>query len=167
MMNCPSIRYIVPVKISFALSLCQKNWFCGKVCLDDFYLLLCSKSSSWIHIGVKKNPQACCLDHLKKYGKNVKTQLWDEKQNRVLFLDHPVLKKIEFRGLSEETTKWFKSFSEPGNLLCTVPQGSIFGPLLFFLYINDMPQAVDCELLLYADETCLVFQHLIHVINKI
>ena len=71
-MNCPSIRYIVPAKISFALSLCQKNWFCGKVCLDDFYLLLCSKSSSWIHIGVKKNPQACCLDHLKKYGKNVK-----------------------------------------------------------------------------------------------
>ena len=71
-MNCPSIRYIVPVKISFALSLCQKNWFCGKVCLDDFYLLLCSKSSSWVHIGVKKNSQAYCLHHLKKYGKNIK-----------------------------------------------------------------------------------------------
>ena len=85
----------------------------------------------------------------------------------MLFLDHAVLKKTEFIGLSEETIKWFKSFSEPGNLLCTVPQGSIFEPLLFFLYINDMPQAVDCELLLYADETCLIFQHLIHVVNKI
>ena len=102
-----------------------------------------------------------------KIWKKYKTQLWDEKQNRVLFLDHPVLKKIEFIGLFEETTKWFKSFSEPGNPLCTVPQGFIFGPLLFFLYINDMPQAVDCELLLYAYETCLIFQHLIHVINKI
>ena len=50
-------------------------------------------------------------------------------------------------------------FSEPRNLLCGVPQGSILGPLLFLLYINDMPQAVDCELLLYADDTCLIFQH--------
>ena len=37
--------------------------------------------------------------------------------------------------------------------------GSILGPVLFFLYINDMPQAVDSELLLYADDSCLVFQH--------
>ena len=29
----------------------------------------------------------------------------------------------------------------------------------FLLYINDMLQAVDCELLLYADGTCLIFQH--------
>ena len=50
------------------------------------------------------------------------------------------------------------AFSEPGNLLCGVPQGYILGPLLFLLYVNDMPQAVDCELLLYAEDTCLIFQ---------
>ena len=43
--------------------------------------------------------------------------------------------------------------------LCGVLQGSILGPLIFLLYINDMPQAVKCELLLYADDTCLIFQH--------
>ena len=37
-------------------------------------------------------------------------------------------------------------------------QGSILGPLLFLLYVNDMPGAVNCEMLLYADDTCLVFQ---------
>ena len=40
-----------------------------------------------------------------------------------------------------------------------MPQGSILGPLHFSIYINDMPQAVDGETLLYGDDTCLVFQH--------
>ena len=52
-----------------------------------------------------------------------------------------------------------KTFLKPGKLLCGVPQGSILGPLFFLPYINDIPQAVECELLLYADDTCLIFQH--------
>ena len=35
----------------------------------------------------------------------------------------------------------------------------IVGPLLFLLYINDLPQAVVRDSLLYADDTCIVFQH--------
>ena len=48
-------------------------------------------------------------------------------------------------------------FSSPGKLLCGVPQGSILGPLLFLLYVNDMPQAVNSDLLLYVDDTCLIY----------
>ena len=52
-----------------------------------------------------------------------------------------------------------EEYSKPGNLLCGVPQGSILGPLLFLLYVNDMPESVSCDLLLYADDSCLVFSH--------
>ena len=51
------------------------------------------------------------------------------------------------------------TFLEPGNHLCRVPQRSILGPLSFLSYINDMPQAADCELLLYTDNTYLLFQY--------
>ena len=89
-------------------------------------------------------------------------------------IDHEILiNKLELLGFSKNVFVWFKSylsnrkfkvnlnktFSEPGKLLCGVPQGSNLGPLLFLLYINDMPQAVKCEPLLYADDTCLIFQH--------
>ena len=57
------------------------------------------------------------------------------------------------------------NFSQPASVSCGVPQGSILGPFLFLISVNDMSQAVKCDLLLYADDTCLVFQH--KYINKI
>ena len=51
-----------------------------------------------------------------------------------------------------------KKFSDPGNLTCGVSQRSILGSLLFLLYVNDMPQAVKCDLFLCADDTCFTFQ---------
>ena len=68
------------------------------------------------------------------------------------------------------TILWFKSYfnnrtfrvnigdeySNPGKLKCGVPQGSILGPLIFLIYVNDMLQSVNCDLLLYADDTCQV-----------
>ena len=76
-------------------------------------------------------------------------------------------------GFSRKVIDWHKSylfsrklyvnvhdkFSTSAYLRWGVKQGSILGPFLFLLYINDMPQAVDCDLFLYADDTCLLFQH--------
>ena len=89
-------------------------------------------------------------------------------------INHEILiNKMEFSEFSKDIILWCKSylsnrkfkvslsktFSERGKLLCGVPQGSILGPLLFLLYINDMPQAVKCELLFYANDTYIIFQH--------
>ena len=40
-----------------------------------------------------------------------------------------------------------------------MPQGSILGPLLFLVYVNDMPQAAKSNLFLYADDSCLMYQN--------
>ena len=40
--------------------------------------------------------------------------------------------------------------------MCGVTQGSI---LVFLLYKNDLSQVVASDSLLYADNTCIVFQH--------
>ena len=83
-----------------------------------------------------------------------------------------LLKKLNIIGFSDHTVEWFQSylsnrkftvnlensFSEVSNISCGVPQGSILGPLLFLIYVNDMPMAVKYNLFLYADDTCLVFQ---------
>ena len=59
-------------------------------------------------------------------------------------------------------------FSEAGTLKYGVlqalkygaPQGSILGQHLFLLYVNDLPQSLsDAGYYLYADDTCIFYQH--------
>ena len=91
-------------------------------------------------------------------------------------LDHTVLsQKMECIGFKETVIKLFQSylsnrdffvtpkdvFSDAGLINCGLAQGSILGPLplLIYIYINDLPQALNkTGSYLYADDTCIFYQ---------
>ena len=83
-----------------------------------------------------------------------------------------LLNKLKSYGIEGDEHQWFTSYmfnrkqivevdtikSNEAPLLCGVPQGSILGPLLFIMHLNDLPERLNhCKVVIYADDTVFYF----------
>ena len=82
-----------------------------------------------------------------------------------LKLDHYGVRGMALKLLSSYL-KDRKQFIKAGDIesailyvLCGVPQGSVLGPLLFIIYINDITTCSELSSLLFADDAVLTFSH--------
>ena len=105
------------------------------------------------------------------------------KEIRVVFLDiskafdrvwhNGLLFKLKRCGITGRLLEWLKDyltdrqqrviingeFSEWGRINAGVPQGSVLGPLLFLIFINDITHVIQhCKIRLFADDTCLFIE---------
>ena len=98
----------------------------------------------------------------------------------VLFLDYQkafdtvphrrLIQQVESFGITDKALKWIIEFlsdrrqrvrvnnniSSWKPVLSGIPQGSILGPILFILFVNDIPELIKSIILMYADDTKLI-----------
>ncbi len=88
-----------------------------------------------------------------------------------------LISKLQYYGVQGETLKWIKSFflwrkqwvcvvadgkeAEFVDVLSGVPQGTVLDPVLFLLFINDLPDRLQSSVRLFADN-CILYHPIKH-----
>ena len=108
----------------------------------------------------------------------IKSAVEDNESTIGIFLDLSkafiLLAKMEYYGFRGIVFDWFKSYlsdrkqfvsynscnSKLEDISCGVPQGSILGPLLFIIYVNDITSTSNIlDFILFADDTTITYSH--------
>ena len=100
-------------------------------------------------------------------GNVVDTIYFDFKEAFDMVPHKRLLAKLEFYGIKGKLLKWIEEFltgrqqcvivngqkSSPGCVTSGIPQGTVLGPLLFVIYINDILENISSDGFLFADDT--------------
>jgi len=85
-----------------------------------------------------------------------------------------LMEKLKFYGINAQLLEWIENFlcyrkqrvivdgqsSEFANVISEVPQGTVLGPILFLIYINDLPDNLESPVRLYVDD-CILYRPLV------
>jgi hypothetical protein len=140
----------------------------------ETHLLKCNAIKNSQH-GFMKNKS--CLTNLLEFLNFVDKNIDSGDAVDVIYLDFQkafdkvphqrLLMKLEAYGVRGRVSKWISSWlrereqrvvlncsgSQWSSVISGVPQGSVLGPLLFIVYINDIDSSVVCKLSKFADDT--------------
>jgi len=127
-----------------------------------------------------------CVTQLIKLTEDISFALDHQKQIDLILLDFSkafdtvphqrLLSKLRHYGIDGNSYSWIRTWlthrtqsvvldsesSGPVPVLSGVPQGTVLGPLMFLLYINDITKGINSPLRLFADD-CLLYR----IINNI
>ena len=123
-----------------------------------------------VYSNLSKINKACVEHTLSQITqKKAEYKKYADKLNHLKTVNHDILlSKLYIYGIRGTPFKWFKSYlcncthfvkideieSSMETITCEVPQGSMLGPLLVLLYINDLPNSSEkLSFRIFADDT--------------
>jgi hypothetical protein len=111
--------------------------------------------------------------HAVSHGKDIRVVFLDISKAFDRVWHDGLLYKLKQHGIKGKLLAWLMNYlkdrqqrvtingvsSAWGNIEAGVPQGSVLGPLLFLIFINDITNVIkNCKIRLFADDTCLFIE---------